>query len=63
MPKQVKFQDYVDIEFPSDAADNYYMTQNKGKVDSFIYLDPEYYAKLFEQNTFYILGSKGSGKT
>ncbi len=54
---------YIDIEFPMEIADNYFMIQNREKVDSFIFLDPDSFSKLFEQNTFYILGPKGSGKT
>lgn len=54
---------FTDINFPNDAADGYYMNKNKNLVESFIYIDPEWYEKLFNPNTFYILGPKGSGKT
>ena len=56
-------KNYVDLILPSESADNYYMTKQKDQVDGFIYLDPEWYKKLLDPNTFYILGTKGSGKT
>ncbi|MGM9601123.1 MAG: P-loop ATPase, Sll1717 family [Faecousia sp.] len=56
-------RDFVDILLPTESADSYYMTKQKNLVDNFIYIEPEWYSKLFETNTFYILGSKGSGKT
>ena len=57
------YADFLDVVLPNESADNYYMHKMKGKVAEFIYLDPEWYAKLFDPNTFFILGSKGSGKT
>lgn len=57
------YEDFIDIPLPNESADNYYMNKMKCKVAEFIYLDPEWYEKLFDPNTFYILGSKGSGKT
>ena len=56
-------KDFVNIMFPTESADGYYINKNKKQVDSFIYLDPDWYNQLFDPNTFYILGPKGSGKT
>lgn len=56
-------KDFVNIKFPTESADGYYINKNKKQVDSFIYLDPDWYNQLFDPNTFYILGPKGSGKT
>ena len=56
-------RDYVDISLPKEAADSYYMNKSKDLVDAFIYIDPEWYNRIFEPETFYILGPKGSGKT
>ena len=57
------FKDYVDIVLPYESADNYYIGRQKGSIENFIWLEPEWYSKLFNPTTFYILGSKGSGKT
>lgn len=54
---------YVDIQLPTESADGYYMSKNKNLVDTFIYLDDDWYSQLFNPNTFYILGPKGCGKT
>ena len=54
---------FVDIQLPTEAADGYYMNKQKERVEEFIYIEPEWYEKLFDPNTFYILGPKGSGKT
>ena len=54
---------FVDITLPTESADGYYMNRQRNKVDDFIYIDEEWYAKLLDPNTFYILGPKGSGKT
>ena len=54
---------FIDITLPTESADCYYMNRQKNKVNDFIYIDQEWYAKLLEPNTFYILGPKGSGKT
>lgn len=54
---------FIDIKLPAEAADGYYMNKNKKLVDAFIYLDPDWYNQIFDTNTFYILGPKGSGKT
>lgn len=54
---------FVDIVMPAESADGYYMSRQKSKVDDFIYIDEEWYSKLLDSNTFYILGPKGSGKT
>lgn len=56
-------RDYVDIVLPTESADGYYMNKNKKMVDSFIYIDPDWYRQIFNPNTFYILGPKGCGKT
>lgn len=56
-------KNFVDIRLPTEAADGYYMNKNKKLVENFIYIDPDWYSQLFDPNTFYILGSKGSGKT
>lgn len=56
-------KNFVDIPLPTESADGYYMNKNKKLVDSFIYIDSEWYNQLFDPNTFYILGAKGSGKT
>ena len=54
---------FVDIVMPAESADSYYMNRQKSKVNDFIYIDEEWYSKLLDSNTFYILGPKGSGKT
>ena len=54
---------FIDIKLPTEAADGYYLVKNKGKVDSFIFIEDDWYNQLFEPNTYYILGPKGSGKT
>ena len=54
---------FVDIVMPTESADGYYMNRQKSIVDDFIYIDDEWYSKLLDPNTFYILGPKGSGKT
>lgn len=54
---------FVDIALPSEAADGYYMNNQKELVDQFIYIPQEWYNRLWEPTTFYILGAKGSGKT
>ena len=54
---------FTDLILPNESADSYYMSKLRNSVDDFIYLDPDWYEKLFDPNTFYILGSKGSGKT
>lgn len=56
-------QNFVDILLPTESADGYYMNKKKSKIAEFIYIEPEWYDKLFDTNTFYILGPKGSGKT
>ena len=56
-------QNFVDISLPTESADGYYMNKQKNKIDEFIYIEPEWYNRLFDTNTFYILGPKGSGKT
>ena len=56
-------KNFIDIEFPKEAADNYYQNQTKAQIDDFIYIDKEWYDRIFEPSTYYILGSKGSGKT
>ena len=56
-------KNFVDIILPTESADGYYMNRNKNLVENFIYIDPDWYSQLFDSNTFYILGSKGSGKT
>ncbi len=56
-------KNYVDIVLPNESADNYYMIRQKDQIEEFIYIDPEWYSKLLNPNTFYILGPKGSGKT
>lgn len=54
---------FVNISLPTDSADGYYMNKSKNQIDSFIFIEPEWYEQLFQPNTFYILGPKGSGKT
>ena len=54
---------FVDIILPTESADGYYMSKNRKLVEKFIYIDLDWYNQLFNPNTFYILGSKGSGKT
>lgn len=54
---------FVDIVLPTEAADSYYMNKNKHYIDDFIFIEQEWYDKLFDSNIFYILGAKGSGKT
>lgn len=56
-------RNYVDVVLPTESADGYYMSKNKKLVDDFIYIDPDWYSQIFNPNTFYILGSKGCGKT
>ena len=56
-------KDFVDIALPTESADVYYMNKRKKLVDTFIYIDPDWYNQIFDPNTFYILGPKGSGKT
>lgn len=56
-------KDFIDIALPTESADNYYMNQTKNQVNNFIYIEQSWYEKLFEPNTYYILGPKGSGKT
>ena len=57
------YKDYNQISLPNESADGYYMNKQKKQVEEFIYMDPEWYRQLFDANTFYILGPKGSGKT
>ena len=52
-------KNFIDIEFPKEAADNYYQNQTKAQIDDFIYIDKEWYDRIFEPSTYYILGSKG----
>lgn len=54
---------YTEIQLPKESANSYYMQKSKKRIEQFIYLDPEWYQKLFEPTTFYILGPKGCGKT
>lgn len=54
---------FVDLNLPYQTADSYYMNRQCSLVDSFIYIEQEWYKKLLDPNTFYILGPKGSGKT
>ena len=54
---------YTNIRFPQESADGYYTKKSQKLVDEFIYIDPEWYKQLFDPNTYYILGPKGSGKT
>lgn len=54
---------FVDIKLPTDAADCYYMNKTKDNIQDFIYIDKDWYEQIFDPNTFYILGPKGSGKT
>lgn len=56
-------REYTNIRFPKDSADGYYMKKSQKLVNEFIYIDPEWYKQLFDPNTYYILGPKGSGKT
>lgn len=56
-------KNFVDIILPTESADGYYMSKNRKLVEKFIYIDLDWYNQLFNPNTFYILGSKGSGKT
>lgn len=56
-------KNFTDIILPTESADGYYMNKSKQMVDSFIYIDPDWYKQIFDSNTFYILGPKGSGKT
>ncbi len=56
-------KNYVDLELPKESADNYYQRQTKTHIDEFIYIDNDWYNRLFEISTYYILGPKGSGKT
>lgn len=60
-----KYEDenFINIVLPTEAADGYYMNKNKQYIDDFIFIEQEWYDKLFDSNVFYILGSKGSGKT
>lgn len=54
---------FIDITLPTESADNYYLNKSKCQVDSFIYIEDAWYNRLFDANTYYILGAKGSGKT
>lgn len=54
---------FIDISLPTETADGYYMNKSKNEIENFIFIEPEWYKQLFHQNTFYILGPKGSGKT
>ena len=56
-------KNYVDIVFPDESADGYYMGKKKKLVDNFIYIDPDWYEQIFDPSKFYILGPKGCGKT
>lgn len=56
-------KNFIDLDFPKESADNYYQNQTKAAVDNFIYIEKEWFEKIFEPNTYYILGPKGSGKT
>lgn len=58
-----KYPSFVSIKLPKESADSYYMKKTQHLVDNFIYIDPEWYERLFDPTTFYILGPKGSGKT
>ena len=57
------FKNYSEIPLPTESADGYYMNKSKKQIDNFIFIEQEWYEQLFDPNTFYILGSKGSGKT
>ena len=61
--KRIGNKDYVDINLPYEAADNYYNLKTNKRIDEFIYLEKQWYTKIFEPTTFFILGPKGSGKT
>ena len=63
MESDYTMKDFIDIALPTESADNYYMNQTKNQVNNFIYIEQSWYEKLFEPNTYYILGPKGSGKT
>lgn len=54
---------FVDITLPTESADNYYSNKSKYQIDNFIYIEESWYNQLFDANTYYILGAKGSGKT
>lgn len=56
-------KNYIDLKLPTESADNYYLNRTKSQVDDFIYIQKEWYEKIFEPTTYYILGAKGSGKT
>jgi hypothetical protein len=55
--------EFTDITLPAESADGYYLTKSKKQVDNFIYIEEEWYNQIFRPNTYYILGSKGCGKT
>lgn len=38
---------FVDIVLPTEAADSYYMNKNKHYIDDFIFIEQEWYDKLF----------------
>ena len=56
-------KNFIDLAFPKESADNYYQNQTKAAVDNFMYIEKEWFEKIFEPSTYYILGSKGGGKT
>lgn len=56
-------KNFIDLELPKESGDNYYQSRTKDKVESFIYIEKEWYERLLEPTTYYILGSKGSGKS
>lgn len=56
-------KNFIDLAFPKESADNYYQNQTKAAVDNFMYIEKEWFEKIFEPSTYYILGPKGSGKT
>lgn len=61
---QITFsRNFIDLELPKESADGYYMNKNRNRVSEFIFLDRDWYRKLLDPNTFFILGPKGSGKT
>lgn len=61
--KLKKYTTFSEVPLPKESADSYYMKSIQHQVDSFIYIDPEWYEQIFDPTTFYILGPKGSGKT
>lgn len=58
-----KYPSFVELTLPKESADSYYMKKTQHLVDDFIYIDPDWFERLFDPTTFYILGPKGSGKT